>query len=162
MCQCKLYHFHNQKVCVNKNITCSSPRGMFPLGIETIWKHTFSIPFHILLIWIQFIKPLTSKIIFATWRKKLHFFPHLHPNLLAPFFVHLPFICNCYTSFCNCKSNFTRMVTPNILESMIEYVIISNTLYRICKMTTKPLEYPRDPTLLEPLNDLLEIRTRGR
>jgi hypothetical protein len=28
-------------------------------------------------------------------------------------------------------------------------------------MTTKPLEYPRDLTLLNPLKNLLEIRTWG-
>jgi hypothetical protein len=36
---------HNQEVCVNQNTTCSSPRSMFPLGIEIVWDHTFSIPF---------------------------------------------------------------------------------------------------------------------
>jgi hypothetical protein len=30
---------------VNQNTTYSSPRGMFPLGIETIWGCAFSIPF---------------------------------------------------------------------------------------------------------------------
>ncbi len=51
------------------------------------------------------------------------------------------------------------MVTPNTLETMIEYTLILNILNRICKMTTKPLEYPRDPTLLEPLKNSLEIKT---
>jgi hypothetical protein len=36
---------HNWEICVNWNTTYSSPRGMFPLGIETIWDHTFLIPF---------------------------------------------------------------------------------------------------------------------
>jgi hypothetical protein len=27
---------HNQEVCVNQNTTCSSPRSMFPLGIEIV------------------------------------------------------------------------------------------------------------------------------
>jgi hypothetical protein len=53
------------------------------------------------------------------------------------------------------------MVTPNTLETMIEYTLISSILDRICEITTKPLEYPRDPTLLEPLKILLEIRTHG-
>ncbi len=48
------------------------------------------------------------------------------------------------------------MVTPNTLETMIEYTLLSNILDRICEMTTKPSEYPRDPTLLEPLKNLLE------
>jgi hypothetical protein len=29
-------HVYNREVCVNQNTTCSSLRGMFPLGIETI------------------------------------------------------------------------------------------------------------------------------
>jgi hypothetical protein len=44
------------------------------------------------------------------------------------------------------KRKFTRMVTLNTLETMIEYTLNSNILDKICKMTTKPLEYPRDPT----------------
>jgi hypothetical protein len=36
---------HNRDVCVNQNTTCSSPKIMFPLGIETIWGHTFFVPF---------------------------------------------------------------------------------------------------------------------
>ncbi len=44
---------------------------------------------------------------------------------------------------------------------MIEYTLILSILDRICKMTTKPLEYPRDPTLLNPLKNLLEIRIWG-
>jgi hypothetical protein len=59
--------------------------------------------FTLFCIWIQFIKPLTSNIILATWRRKLHYFPHLHSNLLALVFLWLLFICNCYTSFYNGK-----------------------------------------------------------
>jgi hypothetical protein len=58
----------------------------------------FQYHFTLFFIWIQYIKPLTSKIILAIWRKKLHIFPHLHPNLLAPSFIWLPSICNCYAS----------------------------------------------------------------
>jgi hypothetical protein len=42
ICQRKLYPFYNQEVCANKSTTYSSPRCMFPLGIETIWDYTFS------------------------------------------------------------------------------------------------------------------------
>jgi hypothetical protein len=59
------------------------------------------------------------------------------------------------------KQNFIGMVTLNILETMIEYTLISNMLNRICEMTTKLLEYPKDSTLLEPLKNLLEIKTFG-
>ncbi len=167
-------HVHNQELCANvnynlfttkgfvsKNITCSSPRGMFPLGIETIWSHTFSIPFHIFYVWIQTIKSLTSKIIFATWRRKLFSFPHLHPNLLALVFLRLPSTCDCYTFFNNGKTQICRNGHTKHFKTMIEYTLISSKLDRICKMTTKPLEYPRDPTLLDPLKNLLEIRIWG-
>ncbi len=44
---------------------------------------------------------------------------------------------------------------------MIEYTLITSILNRICEMTTKSLEYPRDPTLLDPLKNLLKIKTWG-
>jgi len=52
-----------------------------------------------------------------------------------------------------------KIVTPNTLESMIEYMLISNILNRFCEMTKKPLEYPKDDTKLNPLWHLLKIRT---
>jgi hypothetical protein len=53
------------------------------------------------------------------------------------------------------------MVTPNTFETMIEYILISNILNKICEMIKTPLEYPRDPTLLDPLKLLLKIKTLG-
>jgi hypothetical protein len=44
---------------------------------------------------------------------------------------------------------------------MIEYTLISSIPDIIYKMTTKPLEYPRDPTLLNPLKNLVKIKTWG-
>jgi hypothetical protein len=35
------------------------------------------------------------------------------------------------------KTKSTPNVTPNILESMIEYTLISSILHRICEMTKK-------------------------
>jgi hypothetical protein len=49
------------------------------------------------------------------------------------------------------KRKFTAMVTPNTLETMIKYTLISNILNRICEMIKTPLEYSKDPTLLNPL-----------
>jgi hypothetical protein len=51
------------------------------------------------------------------------------------------------------------MVTQSTWEIMIEYTLISSILDRICEMTTKPLEYPRYPTLLNPLKNLLKMKT---
>jgi hypothetical protein len=59
------------------------------------------------------------------------------------------------------KQKFMIMVTLNTLETMIEYTLISSILDRICEMTTKSLEYPRDPTLLDPFKNLLKIKTWG-
>jgi hypothetical protein len=59
------------------------------------------------------------------------------------------------------KEKFTKTVTLNTLETMIEYTSISSILNRICEMTTKPLEYSKDSTLLDPLKNLLEIKTWG-
>jgi hypothetical protein len=59
------------------------------------------------------------------------------------------------------KRKVIGMVTPNTLETMIEYTLISSILDRICKMTTKPLKYIRDPTRLNPLRNLLEVKTWG-
>jgi hypothetical protein len=38
------------------------------------------------------------------------------------------------------KGKFSPIFTPNTLESMIEYTLISSILERICEMTTKPWE----------------------
>jgi len=43
------------------------------------------------------------------------------------------------------------MITPNTLETMIEYTLISGILDKICEMIKTPLEYPRDPTLLDQI-----------
>jgi hypothetical protein len=59
------------------------------------------------------------------------------------------------------RRKLTPNVTPNILESMIEYTLISSILNRICKMTKKSFEYPRDDIRLNLLRHLLEIRTLG-
>jgi hypothetical protein len=51
--------------------------------------------------------------------------------------------------------------TPNRLESMIEYTLISSILNKICEMITKPWEYSRGVIRLFPLQHLLEIKTWG-
>jgi hypothetical protein len=39
------------------------------------------------------------------------------------------------------KRKLPAISTPNTLESVIEYILISSILDRICEMTTKPWEY---------------------
>jgi len=57
------------------------------------------------------------------------------------------------------RRKLTPLFTLNILESMIEYTLISNILDRICEVITKPWEYPKDDTQLIPLQHLLKIKT---
>jgi hypothetical protein len=59
------------------------------------------------------------------------------------------------------KGKLPPIYTPNTLESMIEYTLISSILDRRCEMTTKPWEYPRNDTQLLLLQHLLEIKTWG-
>ncbi len=59
------------------------------------------------------------------------------------------------------KKKFIVMVKLNTLEILIEYTLISSKLNIISEMIKTPLEYPRNPTLLNPLKKLLEIRTWG-
>jgi len=61
----------------------------------------------------------------------------------------------------NGKKKLSPTITPNTLEIMIEYVLISNILNRICEMTKKPLEYPRNDTKLDPLWHFLKFITWG-
>jgi hypothetical protein len=58
-------------------------------------------------------------------------------------------------------SKLTPNVTPNTLESMIKYTLLSNIADKICEMIKKSLKYLRDDTKLDPLEHLLEIRTWG-
>jgi len=49
------------------------------------------------------------------------------------------------------RRKLTPNITPNTLESMIEYTLISIILDKICEITKKMLEYPKDDTRLDPL-----------
>jgi hypothetical protein len=49
------------------------------------------------------------------------------------------------------KRKLSPIVTPNALETMIEYMLISNILDRIIEMKKNPLEFPKDDTKLNPL-----------
>jgi len=59
------------------------------------------------------------------------------------------------------RGKLPPIFTPNTLESMIKYTLISSILDRICEMTTKPWEYLRDDIQLLPLQHLLEMKTWG-
>jgi hypothetical protein len=51
----------------------------------------------------------------------------------------------------------TPIATPNTLEFMIKYMLISGVLIKICEMTTKPLEYLKIDTRLIPLRPLYKL-----
>jgi hypothetical protein len=57
------------------------------------------------------------------------------------------------------KRKLSPTITPNTLESMIEYMLISNILEIIYEITKKLLKYPKDNTKLNSFMHLLEIRT---
>jgi hypothetical protein len=59
------------------------------------------------------------------------------------------------------RGKFSPIFTPNTLESIIEYTLISRILERICEMTTKPWECQRDDNRKLPLQHLLKIKTWG-
>jgi hypothetical protein len=56
------------------------------------------------------------------------------------------------------KRKLSPTITPNTLESMIEYMLISNILEKIYEITKKLLKYPKDNTKLNSFMHLLEIR----
>jgi len=60
------------------------------------------------------------------------------------------------------KGKLSPIFTPNTLESMIKYTLISSIFERICEMTTKPWECQRDDNQLLPFQHLLKIKTRGK
>ncbi len=49
------------------------------------------------------------------------------------------------------RGKLPPIYTPNTLESMIEYTLISSMLNGICDMTTKPWECPKDKHSVTPL-----------
>jgi hypothetical protein len=59
------------------------------------------------------------------------------------------------------RKKLTPNVTLNTLELMTKYTLILSILDKICEMTKKPLEYPRNDTQLNPLRHLFEIRAWG-
>jgi hypothetical protein len=59
------------------------------------------------------------------------------------------------------REKLPSIFTPNTLELMIEYTLILSIMDRMCEITTKPWQYPRNDTWLLPLQHLLEIKTWG-
>jgi len=59
------------------------------------------------------------------------------------------------------RGKLPPIFTPNTLESMIEYTLISNLLDSICETTTKPWECQKDDNWLFPFQHLFKIRTCG-
>jgi hypothetical protein len=59
------------------------------------------------------------------------------------------------------RGKLPSIFTPNTLKSMIEYTLILSIMDRMCEITTKPWQYPRNDTWLLPLQHLLKIKTWG-
>ncbi len=145
-------HVQNRKVCVNRNTTCSFPKKYVPVrnwnNMKSHILYTISTCFLLefnlsnLLCLKAFLLLKESYCILSPSP------PKLPSSIFSTFTICLQFL-NIY--FTMAKKTFTTMATPKTLETMIEYTLISNILDKICKMIKTPLEYPRDPTLLDPL-----------
>jgi hypothetical protein len=61
--------------------------------------------------------------------------------------THLQFL-NIY--FTTAKRKFTAMVTPNALETMIEYILILSILNRVCKMIKNTFGISKRSHLVKP------------
>ncbi len=96
-------------------------------------------------------QPLMSNTILVTCRINF-FFP-----MLLIFLIYTTSL-----SFIMVKGKFSPIFTPNTLESMIEYILISSILERICEMSTNLWECQRDDSRLLLFQHLLEIRTWGK
>ncbi len=168
-------HVHNQQLCVNPNSTCSQSRGlcqpkhhMFISKRYVPIRNLDNMKSHILYIistcfLLEFnLSSLLCLRAFLLLKESNCILSPSPPKLPSSIFsmvtIRLQFL-NIY--FIMAKKTFTAMATPNTLKTMIEHILISSILDRICKMIKTPLEYPRDPTLLDPLKQLLEIRTWG-
>ncbi len=123
--------------------------------------HIFNTILHIFIIEFS-LSNLLCLTHFCHLKKKTTLFPPSPPEFTSSIFstvtIHLQLL---HIYFTMSKQKFIRMVTLNTLETMIEYTLISSIPDKIYKMTTKALEYPRDPTLLNPLKNLVKIKTWG-
>jgi hypothetical protein len=125
---------------------------MRPLGIETIWgspwHFTLFIRFQVIFYFHSLSQPFASSTIIVICTIKLHFPPLLLISRSIKQFTFSPFVLPSYifsTStmclqflnlyFTMARGKLTPIFTPNTLEFMIEYTLISSILDRICEMT---------------------------
>jgi hypothetical protein len=128
------------------NIRCSPPRSMCPLKNKNNMK-----------------QPMTLHIAYTN-SSYFYFVHYLNLSCLTPFllltksnyiFLHILLICPLYTTnfyFIMARGKLPPMFTPNTLESMSKYSLISSILDRMYEKTTKPWEYIRNDTQLLPSN----------
>ncbi len=76
-------------------------------------------------------------------------------NFLLLLLICLIYITSLY--FIMARGKLPPIFTPNTLESMIEYTFILSIMDKICEITTKPWQYPRNDIWLLPLQHLLEF-----
>ncbi len=168
-------YVHNQQLCVNPNSTCSQLRGMCQLKHHMFiskryvpirnWNNMKSHILYTISTYFLLEFNISSLLCIGAFLllKKTNYVlssfpPKLRSSIFSTITIRLQFL-NIY--FRMAKKTFTTMATPNTLETMIEYTLISSILDRIWKVIKTPLEYPRDPTLLDPFKQLLEIKTWG-
>ncbi len=108
---------HLQEVCVNWITTFSSPRGMFPLGIETIWGHPLFIPFQPVFLFefnLSNLLCLGSFLLFEESKCIISPFPPKLPSSIFSITTTSLQLLNIY--FTMVKRKFTAMVTPNTYD----------------------------------------------
>ncbi len=108
---------HLQEVCVNWITTFSSPRGMFPLGIETIWGHPLFIPFQPVFLFefnLSNLLCLGSFLLFEESKCIISPSPPKLPSSIFSITTTCLQLLNIY--FTMVKRKFTAMVTPNTYD----------------------------------------------
>ncbi len=142
----------HQEVCANPCTAHSPPRGMCPLRLETILgspQHsTLFIPFQTICYFHSHSQPLVSSTIFATCNQivwyilKITFIPSKLPSSI------LFTSTTCLQSWDFYSTMGRTKLTPNVTPNTLEFMntLISSILDRICDMTKKPFEYPRNNT----------------
>jgi hypothetical protein len=139
-------------LCQSKHYMFTTKRHV-PIRIKIIWNN----PWHFTLP-----TPIQVIFIFVHSFNLLCLIPFLLLVASNCIFLPLLLICPIYTTnlyFTMARGKLPPIFTPNTLESMIKYTLISSILDRICEMITTPWEYPRDDTRLLPLHHLLYFRT---
>jgi hypothetical protein len=134
MWQCKFYLFTTKRFVSIETLPVHLQKVCSHWELKQYEAAHFQYHFTLFLIWIQSIK-LCFKSFLPLEEENCILSPSPHEltsSIFSTSRIHLQLL---HIYFAMAKRKFTRMVTPNTLEIMIEYTLISNILNRICEMT---------------------------